>query len=107
MTTHARFTKAQQLYDIRRFREAIAELRQVLEADDAEHYRGEALELLARANFGAAYLLEAERLARLMIEHNPTHAYAHTLLVRSLERQSRKDEAAKAARLASAVGAEF
>lgn len=107
MTTHARFTKAQQLFEIRRFREAIAEIKLVLEADDADHYRGEALELLARANFGAAYLKETERLARLMIEHNPTHAYAHTLLVRSLERQSRRAEADKAARLATAVGAEF
>lgn len=107
MSTYARYVRAQQLFAIKRYREAIRELKQVLAEEDSERYRGEALELLARANFGAAYLPEAERLARQMIEANPTHAYAHTLLVRSLQRQARHDEAGQAARLADAVGAEY
>lgn len=107
MTTYARYTKAQRLFGIRRYREAIVELKEVLAAEDSAGFRGEVLELLARANFGAAYLREAERLARQMIETNPTHAYAHTLLVRSLQRQSRHEEARQAARLADAVGAEY
>lgn len=107
MSTHARFMKARLLFDMRRFREAIAELKEVVAAEDSHGYRGEVIELLARASYGAAYLPEAERLARQMIEENPTHAYAHTLLVRSLQRQSKHQEAERAARLADAVGAEY
>lgn len=107
MTTHARFLKAQELFGNRAFREAIVELKLVLQADDSAGYRGEAIELLARANYGAAYLPEAERLAREMIADNPTHSYAHTLLVRSLQRQSKTEEADRAMRLADAVGATY
>ena len=67
----------------------------------------ETLELLALANFKAAHLTEAERLARQLISSRPTNAYAHTILVRSLERQSRHEEAARAKTLAVALGANF
>ena len=102
---YERLITARRYIEERRFREAIVELQVVLEheVDGTE----EALELLALANFKAAYLPEAERLARQLIDAKPTNAYAHTLLVRSLERQSRREEAAQAKALAVALGAEL
>lgn len=91
----------------RRFRDAIVELEAVLEGTERASETEEALELVSLANFKAAYLPEAERLARQLIESRPTNSYAHTLLVRSLERQSRHEEAARARNLAVALGAKF
>ena len=90
-----RLITARRHMDDRRFRDAIAELKAVVE-HEPESETEEALELLALANFKAAYLPEAERLARRLIQQKPTNAYAHTLLVRSLERQSRHEEATRA-----------
>ena len=106
MIGYDRFRTAKMFFQSRRYRDAIVELKAVLEVEERSSLRTEALELLALANFKAAYLPEAERLSREMIADNPTHAYAHTLLVRSLERQSRKDEADAARRLALAFGAD-
>ena len=80
--------------DERRFREAIVELHVVLENETKPSQTEETLELLALANFKAAYLTEEEHLARQLITSRPTSAYAHTILARSLERQSEHEEAA-------------
>ena len=93
--------------DERRFRVAIVALHVVLENETKPSQAEETLELLALANFKAAHLTEAERLARQLISSRPTNAYAHTILVRSLERQSRHEEAARARTLVVALGADL
>ena len=91
--SYERLLAARRHIDERRFREAIVELHVVLENETKPSQAEETLELLALANFKAAHLTEAERLARQLISSQPTNAYAHTILVRSLERQSRHEEA--------------
>ena len=105
--SHERLLAARRHIDERRFREAIVELHVVLENETKPSQTEETLELLALANFKAAYLAEAERLARQLISSRPTNAYAHTILVRSLERQSRHEEGARARTLAVALGADL
>lgn len=61
------------------------------------------LELLGRAYFHSAQLHRAERTFRTLIELDPCDAWAHIALARSLERQSRHDEAAPYRRLHSAM----
>ncbi|RRD05680.1 hypothetical protein EII34_05565 [Arachnia propionica] len=103
---YERLMNARNHIDSRRFREAIVELQAILDVERRPSEIEETKELLALANYKAAYLPKAERLARELIETNPTNTYAHTILVRSLERQSRKEEAAQARTLAQALGAE-
>lgn len=62
-------------------------------------------ELLARAYFHSAQLSKAEATARDLLERDPSDAYAALLLARTLERQSRPEEADQALRLAEALGA--
>ncbi|WP_306367324.1 tetratricopeptide repeat protein [Nocardiopsis sp. CC223A] len=52
------------------------------------------LELLGRAYFHSAQLTKAERTFRRIIELDPVDHWAHIALARTLERQSRHDEAA-------------
>jgi hypothetical protein len=63
-------------------------------------------ELLARSYFGAAMLERAEEAARDLVEADPAGTYARVLLVRTLERQSRHEEAARERKLARAMGCE-
>ncbi|MDO5084137.1 MAG: hypothetical protein Q4D89_12160 [Arachnia propionica] len=104
---YERLMNAKNHMDKRRFREAIVDLQAILDEEPRPSEIEETKELLALANYKAAYLPKAERLARELIESNPTNTYAHTILVRSLERQSRKEEAAKARTLALALGADL
>lgn len=62
--------------------------------------------LLARAYYHSAQLRRAEAAAREVLERDPSEAYAHLLLGRTLQRQSRPDEAVGPLRLAAAMGAE-
>lgn len=105
--TYERYRYARLLFEMRRYREAITELESLLEGTgEGDYGLAEARELLARASYHAAYLPKAEALARELIEANPTDVYAHTILVRTLQRQSRHAEADKAAAVARALGAE-
>jgi Flp pilus assembly protein TadD len=61
--------------------------------------------LLARAYYHSAQLGRAETAARAVLADDPTDDYAALLLARTLERSSRKDEAAGALRVATALGA--
>ncbi len=61
-------------------------------------------ELLARAYFHSARLNRAETHLRAIIERNPTEAYAHLLLGRTLQRLSRHEEAQSWLRIAEALG---
>ncbi|MFP5072392.1 tetratricopeptide repeat protein [Pseudonocardia nantongensis] len=60
--------------------------------------------LLARAYYHSAQLERAERTLRDLLAHTPADGYAHLLLGRTLQRRSRRDEAAPHLRLAAAMG---
>ena len=65
-----------------------------------------ALELLARSYFASAQLRRAEGALRRLVELAPANGWARRALARTLERQSRADEAAPHHRMADALGAE-
>lgn len=84
------FELARSAFEDRRFTEAVISLEPLVERHpDDRSLR----ELLARSYFGAAMLAKAEEQAREMVRRTPSDAYAHLLLSRALERQSRHDEA--------------
>ena len=64
-----------------------------------------ALELLARAYFGAAQLGRAEEALTRLVDLAPDNAWARRALARTLERQSRAAEAVVHHRVADALGA--
>lgn len=59
--------------------------------------------LLARAYYHSAQLWRAEAELREVLERDPAEAYAHLMLGRTLQRQSRPAEAARHLRLAEAM----
>ncbi|OLT25051.1 hypothetical protein BJF83_05760 [Nocardiopsis sp. CNR-923] len=61
------------------------------------------LELLGRAYFFSAQLNKAERTFRRIIELDPVDNWAHIALARTLERQSRHEEAATYRRMHAAM----
>jgi predicted Zn-dependent protease len=63
-------------------------------------------ELLARSYFGSAQLGRAEQALRELVEVAPANGWARRALARTLERQSRPDEAAVHHRVADALGAD-
>lgn len=65
-----------------------------------------ALELLARSYFGSAQLGRAETALRSLVDLAPANGWARRALARTLERQSRPDEAAAHHRMADALGAD-
>lgn len=65
-----------------------------------------ALELLARSYFGSAQLGRAEESLVRLVDLSPANGWARRALARTLERQSRADEARVHHRLADALGAE-
>jgi len=73
---------------------------------DAEPENAAAVELLARAYFGSAQLARAEQTLARLVVLAPTNGWARRALARTLERQSRHDEAAPHHRMADALGAE-
>ena len=64
-----------------------------------------ALELLARSYFGSAQLQRAEGTLRRLVELAPANGWARRALARTLERQSRHDDAVAHHRVADALGA--
>ena len=83
------------------------EAARILEPVAEAHPDNEAvLELLARSYFGAAQLGPAERTLRRLVELAPSNGWARRALARTLERQSRHDEAAPHHRMADALGVE-
>jgi Tfp pilus assembly protein PilF len=62
--------------------------------------------LLARAYYHSAQLRRAEEELRAVIDRDPVDHYAHLLLGRTLERQSRHEEAAPWLRMAAAFAGE-
>ena len=78
---------------------ALHELASLLDGDPARSV----LELAGRAFFRSAQLGRAEEAFGRLVELDPTDAYARFALGRTLERQSRHDEAATCYRLAVAM----
>jgi Flp pilus assembly protein TadD len=72
---------------------------------EAEPENQAALELLARAYFHSAQLKRAETTLSTLVALAPTNGWARRALARTLERQSRADEAAPHHRVADALGA--
>ncbi len=109
MNFHDRYSWAEILFNDRRYDLAAKELESLLAdvaaSDEPVHGIGEARQLLARAHFHAAHIVRSEEVARQILADNPTDSYAALLLFRSLERQSRHDEAARARTMAAVLGA--
>jgi Flp pilus assembly protein TadD len=72
---------------------------------EAEPDNQAALELLGRAYFGSAQLNRAEETLSRLVAMAPTNGWARRALARTLERQSRSEEAAPHHRMADALGA--
>jgi Tfp pilus assembly protein PilF len=90
----------QQYFEERDYRGAVRELLPVVEATPGDV--GTRL-LLARAYYHAALLKPAEEQLREVLDREPTEAYAHFMMARTLERQSRPEEAGKHRRIAAAL----
>jgi len=88
---------ARQLYEAGDYRTALLELESLL-AD--EPVGRDVLELAGLAYFKSAQLGRAEATFSRLIERDPSDAYAHFALGRTLERQSRKREAKSCYQLA-------
>jgi Flp pilus assembly protein TadD len=71
----------------------------------AEPENEAALEALARAYFGSAQLARAEGALHRLVALAPANGWARRALARTLERQSRHDEAVPHHRMADALGA--
>lgn len=103
-SVHDRWVRAQALFEERAYREAIVVLRELLEVDEVGHGLTEARLLLARSYFHSALLGPAIEAARAVLADDPHEPYAHLLIGRSLQRQSKPDEAAPHLKLAHLLG---
>jgi Flp pilus assembly protein TadD len=99
---HSEFLRADLLLAMGQPTEAARILRPVVEAEPSSEA---ALELLARAYFGSAQLARAEEALRRLVVLAPINGWARRALARTLERQSRAEEAAAHHRVADALGA--
>ena len=99
---HAEFQRADFSLALSRPAQAARVLERVRAVDPANQA---VLELLARAYFGAAQLARAEDVLTTLVELAPSNAWARRALARTLERQSRSDDAAVHHRVADALGA--
>ena len=95
-----RWDRAGLLFEEKRYAEA-AELLAALVDEFPEHTSARLL--LARAYYHSAQLKRAEEQLRVVIERDPVEHYAHLMLGRTLERQSRSAEAAPWLRMAGAL----
>ena len=100
---HSEYLRADLLFAMGQPVEAAKALETVL-AIEPENQA--ALELLARSYFGSAQLNRAEETLTRLVELAPANAWARRALARTLERQSRHDEAAPHHRMADALGVE-
>lgn len=104
-SVHDRWVRAQALFEERAYREAIVLLRELLdEREDSGHALTAVRLLLARSYYHSALLAPAIEAAREVLAIDPHEPYAHLLIGRSLQRQSKPDEAAPHLKLASLLG---
>ena len=100
---HSEFLRADLFLAMGQPTEAARVLGPVVEAEPANEA---ALELLARAYFGSAQLVRAEEALIRLVELAPSNGWARRALARTLERQSRHEEAVPHHRMADALGAD-
>jgi predicted Zn-dependent protease len=100
---HSEFLRADLFLAMGQPIEAAKVLAAVVEAEPGNQA---ALELLARAYFGSAQLVRAEKTLARLVELAPANGWARRALARTLERQSRADEAVPHHRMADALGAD-
>jgi tetratricopeptide (TPR) repeat protein len=104
-SVHDRWVRAQALFEERAYREAIVLLKELIaEPEDFGHGLTDARLLLARSYYHSALLGPAIDAAREVLAIDPHEPYAHLLLGRSLQRQSKPDEAAPHLKLANLLG---
>ena len=99
---HSEFLRADLYLAMGQPTEAARILAPVVEAEPANQA---ALELLARSYFGSAQLRPAEEALSTLVAMAPTNGWARRALARTLERQSRHEEASVHHRVADALGA--
>ena len=99
---HSEFLRGDLFLAMGRPTEAARILEAVVTAEPANEA---ALELLARAYFGSAQLGRSEDALIRLVALAPATGWARRALARTLERQSRTDEAAVHHRVADALGA--
>ena len=98
---HSEFLRADLFLAMGQPTEAARILERVVEAEPANEA---ALELLARAYFGSAQLARSEGVLTRLVALAPANGWARRALARTLERQSRADDAAVHHRVADALG---
>ena len=99
---HSEFLRADLFLAMGQPTEAARILERVVAAEPANEA---ALELLARAYFGSAQLARSESVLTQLVALAPANGWARRALARTLERQSRADDAAVHHRVADALGA--
>ena len=102
-----RHTLAQGLFDRGDYLDAsraLAELVDEAERSELRHGITDLRLLLARAYYHSAQLGRAELALRKVLEEDPTDAYAHLVLGRTLQRAGRHDEARRWLALAEVLG---
>jgi Flp pilus assembly protein TadD len=99
---HSEFLRADLFLSMGQPTEAARILERVVTAEPANEA---ALELLARAYFGSAQLAKSEEVLTRLVHLAPANGWARRALARTLERQSRADDAAVRHRVADALGA--
>jgi Flp pilus assembly protein TadD len=100
---HSEYLRADLMLAVGQPAEAARILRPVVEAEPANEA---ALELLARSYFASAQLARAEEALTRLVELAPANGWARRALARTLEQQSRADEAVPHHRMADALGAD-
>ena len=99
---HSEYLRADLFFAMGQPIEAVKVLEVVLAAEPRNQA---ALELLARSYFGSAQQGRAEESLGRLVELAPANGWARRALARTLERQSRADDAAVHHRVADALGA--
>ncbi|QBI55266.1 tetratricopeptide repeat protein [Streptomonospora litoralis] len=99
-TTYETFSRGKLYFDLGDYIEAARILGPIAEDEPGSR---SILELLGRSYFHSAQLAKAERTFRRIIDLDPCDSWAHIALARSLERQSRDDEAAPYRRMHAAM----
>ncbi|CAM3831174.1 M48 family metallopeptidase [Nocardiopsis gilva] len=99
-TTYETFARGRKYFDLG---DPIRAARILAPLAESEPHSRSILELLGRAYFHSAQLKKAERTFRKLVELDPCDSWAHIALARSLERQSREDEAAPHRRMHSVM----
>lgn len=99
---HSEFQRADLFLAMGQPAEAARVLEGVLAAEPDDQAT---MELLARSYFASAQLGRAEQQLTRLVELAPANGWARRALARTLERQSRADDAAVHHRVADALGA--